>query len=71
MRILQTFLTEGLRSTEAPILSVSNQVFENYVSGVRSSNLNYLFYSMNLIKVQNVPTHCVIETSFTFHLAES
>lgn len=58
-RTSQTFLIEGLSSTKAPIPSVSNQVFENYLSGVRSSSLNYLFYKMKIMKVQNVPTHFI------------
>lgn len=58
-RTSQTFLIEGLSSTKAPVLSVCNQVFENYLSGARSSSLNYLFYRMKIMKVQNVPTHFI------------
>lgn len=44
--MLQAFLTEGLASTKAPILCVSNQVFENDLSEARSSSLNYLFFTV-------------------------
>lgn len=40
-RILQIFLVEGL--TKALARSISNKVFENYLSGVRNSSLNDLF----------------------------
>lgn len=59
--MLQTFLTEGFASTKAPALCVSNQVFENYLSEARSSSFELsLFYSVKLMKVQNVPTHFII-----------
>lgn len=44
-RILQIFLVKGL--TNAPARSISNKVFENYLSGVRNSSLNDLLTVWN------------------------
>lgn len=58
--MLQTFLIEGLASTKPPILCASNHVFENYLRSEKQLFELSLFYSVKLMKVQNVPTHFII-----------